>query len=144
MFKKCYIEQDFKEIEIICVNDGSTDNSLEILEKLQKKDNRIIIINKENGGLTSARNAGLKEAKGKYCLNIDSDDWIEQGFLNSLYKRAEKDDLDITISNVIFDYIDIPQKNYILNDLEISNGQIISGNEYGNVFLRKFSWLFLK
>ena len=134
---KSIIEQNFKEIEIICVNDGSTDNSLEILEKLQKKDNRIIIINKENGGLTSARNAGLKEAKGKYCLNIDSDDWIEQGYLKTLYERAEKDDLDITLSNIIFDYLDEPQKNYILNDLKISNTEIITGDEYINVFLKE-------
>ncbi len=70
-------------------------------------------------------------------MNIDSDDWIEQGYLKTLYERAEKDDLDITLSNIIFDYLDEPQKNYILNDLEISNEQIISGNEYINIFLKE-------
>ena len=131
------MEQNFRDIEIICVNDGSTDNSLEILEKLQKEDNRIIIVNKENGGLTSARNAGLEIARGKYCLNIDSDDWIEQGYFKALYERAEKDDLDITLSNIIFDYLDNPQKNYILNDLKISDTKVITGNEYINIFLKE-------
>lgn len=97
---KSIIEQDFKSIEIICVNDGSTDNSLKILKRLSKQDERIIIIDKENGGSSSARNAALKIAKGKYCLNIDSDDWIEQGYFKALYERAEKDDLDITISDI--------------------------------------------
>lgn len=131
------MKQNFRDIEIICVNDGSTDNSLEILEKLQKEDNRIIIVNKENGGLTSARNAGLKIAKGKYCLNIDSDDWIEQGYFKALYERAEKDNLDITLSNIIFDHLDKPQKNYILNDLKISDIKVITGNEYINIFLKE-------
>lgn len=134
---KSIMEQSFRDIEIICVNDGSKDNSLEILEKLQKEDNRIIIVNKENGGLTSARNAGLKIAKGKYCLNIDSDDWIEQGYFKALHERAEKDDLDITLSNIIFDYLDKPQKNYILNDLKILDTEIITGDEYINIFLKE-------
>lgn len=137
-------EQNFKDIEIICVNDGSKDNSLEILEKLQKEDNRIIIVNKENSGSSSARNTALKIAKGKYCLNIDSDDWIEQGYFKALYERAEKDNLDITLSNIIFDHLDKPQKNYILNDLKISDIKVITGNEYINIFLTEnfngFTW----
>lgn len=130
------MEQDFRDIEIICVNDGSTDNSLEILKKLSKEDSRVKIIDKKNGGLTSARNAALEVAQGKYCLNIDSDDWIEQGYIRALYKRAEKDDLDITISNIIFDYFNDSSKNYILNDLEILDEKVISGEEYINIFLK--------
>lgn len=131
------MEQNFKEIEIICVNDGSTDNSLEILKKLQKEDNRIIIIDKKNEGVSKARNTALKIAKGKYCLNIDSDDYIKQGYFKALYERAEKDNLDITLSNIIFDYLEKPQKNYILNDLKISDTKVITGNEYINIFLKE-------
>ena len=130
------MEQDFRDIEIICVNDGSTDNSLEILNKLSKEDTRVKIIDKKNGGLTSARNAALEVAQGKYCLNIDSDDWIEQGYIRALYERAEKDNLDITISNIIFDYFNDSSKNYILNDLEILDEKVISGEEYINIFLK--------
>ena len=130
--KKCInsiTEQDFKDIEIICVNDGSTDNSLEILKKLSEQDERIIIIDKENGGSSSARNAALKIARGKYCLNIDSDDWIEQGYFKALYERAEQDDLDITISDIIFDF---EEKNEIkiIKDMDILGNTILSREEY--------------
>ncbi len=71
------IDQTFRDIEIICVNDGSTDDSPNILNDYAKKDRRIRIINKTNGGLSSARNAGLEAAKGKYIAFLDSDDFIE-------------------------------------------------------------------
>ena len=130
------MEQDFRDIEIICVNDGSTDNSLEILNKLSKEDSRLKIIDKKNEGASKARNIALEVARGKYCLNIDSDDWIEQGYIKALYERAEKDNLDITISNIIFDYFNDSSKNYILNDLEILDEKMISGEEYINIFLK--------
>lgn len=128
------IIQSLKEIEIICVNDGSTDSSLKILEKLSKEDKRIIIVSQNNSGASKARNTALKKAQGKYCLNIDSDDWIEQGYLEDIYKRAEKDDLDITISNIIFDFINKSEKNNIVNDLDISDKKIILGKEYVKMF----------
>ena len=130
---KSIISQSLKEIEIICVNDGSTDNSLEILEKFAKEDERIIIVNKKNGGLTSARNAALKIARGKYCLNIDSDDWIEQEYLKDIYDRAKKDDLDILLTNLIFDY---SNKTRILNDLNLDDNIVITGKEYMNIFFK--------
>lgn len=83
-----------KDIEIICVDDGSTDGSLQILKKLAEKDNRIKIISKENGGLSSARNAGLKAAAGEYVLFLDSDDYIEPRALEYLYSEAKAADLD--------------------------------------------------
>lgn len=70
------IRQSFNNLEIICVNDGSTDNSLQILKQYAKKDHRIRIIDKTNGGLSSARNAGLSIATGDFISFIDSDDWI--------------------------------------------------------------------
>ena len=131
------IKQDFKDIEIICVNDGSTDNSLEILKKLSRQDERIIVIDKKNGGSSSARNAALKIARGKYCLNIDSDDWIEQGYFKALYERAEKDDLDITIS-------DIKKQNEktglveIIKDLNIGSKNINSINYLKSFYTNNF------
>lgn len=74
---KSIVNQKYKQLEIILVNDGSTDNSYEICKKWSKKDSRITIIDKENGGLSSARNAGLDSANGDYIAFIDSDDYID-------------------------------------------------------------------
>ena len=71
------IAQSFYDIEILCINDGSTDGSLAILEEYAQKDDRIRIITKKNGGLSSARNVGIENARGAYICFIDSDDWIE-------------------------------------------------------------------
>lgn len=71
------INQTFKNIEIICVNDGSTDGSLDILKKYQAVDDRFKIINKKNGGLSSARNVGIEHASGEYITFVDSDDFIQ-------------------------------------------------------------------
>ena len=94
------INQTFKDIEIICVNDGSVDCSRNILEEYKNKDSRIKIVDKENGGLSSARNAGLKIATGKFISFIDSDDWVSSTFLEKLYKNITSYDTDISICAV--------------------------------------------
>ena len=92
--------QTVKDIEIICVDDGSTDNSPDILKEYQKKDSRIKIITKENGGQASARNLGIKEAQGEYIAFIDSDDFIEEEMLEKLYTKANDDNLDIAMCKI--------------------------------------------
>lgn len=89
--------QKFTNIEVICVNDGSADRSGEILQKYAKKDSRIIVVNKENGGLPSARNAGLEIARGKYISFIDSDDYVEKTMIRKLYQVAEKEKSEVVI-----------------------------------------------
>lgn len=89
------ISQTLKNIEIICVNDGSTDNSLQILEEYAKKDPRIKIITKENGGQASARNMGIEIAKGNFIGFIDSDDTIPENYYQILYENALNTDADI-------------------------------------------------
>lgn len=91
------INQSYKNLEIILVNDGSTDNSQGICEAYAKKDSRIKIINKNNGGLSSARNAGLDICKGKYISFIDSDDWVEEDFIESLLEGIKKENVGISI-----------------------------------------------
>lgn len=91
------INQTLTQIEIVCVNDGSTDNSLKILEEYSKKDSRIVIVNKPNGGLPSARNAGLDVAKGKYVGFVDSDDYVQTDMFEKLYQTAEREKSDIVI-----------------------------------------------
>ena len=92
--------QTVKDIEIICIDDGSTDNSPEILKEYQKKDSRIKIITKENGGQATARNLGIKEAQGEYIAFIDSDDFIESEMLEKLYTKAKDDNLDIAMCKI--------------------------------------------
>lgn len=129
------INQSLKEIEIICVNDGSIDNSLRILEEYSRKDNRIIIINQENGGASKARNSALQIAKGEYCLNIDSDDWINEEYFKSLYDKAKSKNLDILISDINF--IELNNKSIYQKDLKILDTDLISGKKYIQIFLRE-------
>ena len=88
------INQTLEDIEIICVNDGSTDKSREILNEYAYKDSRIVVIHKENGGLASARNEGLKHVTGKYCHFLDSDDYIEKKLYEYAVKIFENFDID--------------------------------------------------
>ena len=94
------LAQTFSNIEIICVNDGSTDNSRKILAQYAQKDSRIKIVDKKNGGLSSARNAGMKVAQGEYYSFIDSDDWIDETMLEKLYNSMVALDTDISICAV--------------------------------------------
>ena len=96
------INQTLKDIEIICINDCSTDNSLEILEEYASKDNRIKIIDfKENKGVAAARNAGINEAQGEYIGFVDPDDYIDSDFYAQLYKKAYETKADIVKGNDI-------------------------------------------
>lgn len=94
------VNQTFRDIEIICVNDGSTDKSRKILAEYAARDSRITIIDKKNGGLSSARNAGMKVAKGDYIAFVDSDDWIDETMLEKLYENAIKFDSQMSICAV--------------------------------------------
>lgn len=83
------IAQTLKDIEIICVNDGSTDGSDKVLEEYKKKDSRIQVVNRKNGGLSAARNTGMPYSKGKYIGFVDSDDYIEPTMYELMYYNAE-------------------------------------------------------
>lgn len=89
------ISQSIKDIEIICVNDGSKDKSLKILQEYASKDSRITIINKVNEGQGVARNIAIAEAEGEYLLFVDSDDWLEENALELAYNKIRKDQVDI-------------------------------------------------
>lgn len=90
--------QPFRNFELILVNDGSTDNSLSICKRYEATNNRIVIVDKPNGGLSSARNAGLKVAKGNYVSFIDSDDFISSDFYEANMEFLEQNpDIDMMI-----------------------------------------------
>lgn len=112
------IGQTLKDIEIICVNDGSTDDSLNILKEYVDKDSRIVIINQQNQGISVARNNALKIAKGEYIGFVDSDDWVDLNFFEKLYNEAVKNDCDIAAGGIAWnkndgelDFVDISFKN---------------------------------
>ena len=90
------LTQSFKDIEIILVDDGSTDGSGKICDEYARKDDRIKVIHKENGGLVSARKAGFEASCGKYIANIDSDDWVEPNHLEILFAAMRKEQADIS------------------------------------------------
>lgn len=89
------VNQSYKNIEIILVDDGSPDNCPQICDSWKEKDNRIIVIHKENGGLSDARNAGIKIATGGYIGFVDSDDWISLNMYEILINACISNDLDI-------------------------------------------------
>ncbi len=122
------IKQTLKEIEIIIVNDGSTDKSLEIIKKIEQTDGRIILINKENEGLTKTRNRGLEIASGKYIYNLDSDDYLEERTMfEELYNKCEKDNLDM----VVFDYYnDFGNKKEYIKNIEVLDDVLINKEDY--------------
>ena len=99
------VNQTYSNLEIILINDGSTDNSKEICEEWCKKDNRIIFINKDNTGVSDTRNKGLEIAKGEYISFIDSDDYIELNFYEKLLKciMSEKTDIVMCGYNRIYE-----------------------------------------
>ena len=107
------IKQSLNDIEIICINDGSTDSSLEILKKYEKKYSNIIVISQENKGLSASRNVGIRKAKGKYIYFLDSDDFIDTNSMELCYKECEKYNLDM----VTFDAICFLDKDYVGNDI---------------------------
>ena len=97
------VNQDYRDFEIILVNDGSKDNSKDVvLEYLKDKDVRYVLVEKENGGLSSARNAGLKKAEGEYVVFIDGDDYISSDFLSVLHRMIEDYDTDFSFCNFSF------------------------------------------
>ncbi|MDR1375539.1 MAG: glycosyltransferase [Holosporaceae bacterium] len=96
--------QTLKNIEIICVNDGSTDNSREILERYATKDSRIKILHQENLGQGTARNVGMDAANGEYLGFVDADDWIELDYFEKLYRAARKHNVEIACCGIIRKY----------------------------------------
>lgn len=93
------INQTYKNLEIILVDDGSPDNCPQICDDYAAKDNRITVIHKKNGGLSDARNAGLDICKGKFISFVDSDDWIDKNYVKVLFDLLTETNTDIAIGN---------------------------------------------
>jgi len=122
---KSLLSQSFLDIEIILVNDGSKDKSLDICKKYKIIDKRIIIIDKVNGGVSSARNEGLKIATGDYIGFIDPDDWIESNMYYALYQKITSGNYDVAMCNYVqhdnikVKEVRIPTSKQVLNREDI-------------------------
>lgn len=130
------LAQTLKEIEIICVNDGSTDNSLNILRDYEKKDSRIRVISKENSGYGNTMNVGMEAANGEYIGIVESDDYIENNMFERLYKTACQYDVEIVKSDhYIFSTKEGKQQKQLQAICpEQYYGKIINGNTCPELF----------
>lgn len=120
--KRCLdslINQTLSDIDIICINDGSKDSSLQILEQYAKKDSRIVIYNQENSGLSVARNTGLEHASGEYIGFVDSDDWVDLDFYEKLYNSAKNNNADIAVADFIREHPNKKPKRLKLKEEKI-------------------------
>ncbi|MGL5203953.1 glycosyltransferase family 2 protein [Cetobacterium sp.] len=132
------LAQTFKNFELILIDDGSPDNCGKICDEYAEKDERVVVIHKENGGQSSARNLGLDTAKGKYIGFVDSDDWIEPDMYETLYNLILKSDKDI--SNIGFSFISEKFSKKFSNHSEIylnrdeAIEELIKHKLYGNYF----------
>lgn len=117
--RKCLdsiFDQTIDNFEVICVNDGSTDSSADILDEYAKKHGNMIVFNQENGGLSMARNSGMKLATGKYIGFVDSDDFVDPNMFLSMVERAEQDNSEIVISNpYIYDML--TERTYVYRNM---------------------------
>lgn len=127
------LNQTYTNIEIILVDDGSTDKSGEICDKYEKNDNRIKVIHKKNGGSSDAKNVGIKISRGEYIGFIDSDDYVEKEMYEFLYNNLDENNCDISISGRFVDYEDgTSEVRYSTNIKMIMNNRdaLIKLNSY--------------
>ncbi|TFT47977.1 glycosyltransferase family 2 protein, partial [Proteus mirabilis] len=117
------LNQSYKNVEVIIINDGSSDDTLSIIKKLSVLHKEIIFFSHENQGISKTRNKGIELAKGEYICFLDSDDTYEPNFLMMLLKETEENNIDFSycLFNKVFDHNDIrPSKEYIDNNTLIN------------------------
>lgn len=125
------INQSYKNIQIIVIDDGSTDNGVLILDKYKEDDNRISVYRTENRGVSYARNLGIEKAKGEYFVFVDADDFVQKDMIEKMYYRLLSDGSDICVCNVC-------ETIRFLLKIRFD----IDNNIFRNIsYLSKFDWL---
>ena len=123
--KKCVdsiINQSYQNLEIILVDDGSTDNSGAICDRYVEQDNRIVVVHKENGGLSDARNAALDIAKGEYIVLVDSDDYVTKDYVSYMYSLLFENSADISACELKKIYSDTDRLEVCSENVEVMTG----------------------
>ncbi|HOZ54957.1 MAG TPA: glycosyltransferase [Clostridia bacterium] len=132
--RKCMeslVNQTLDDIELIIVNDGSTDGSIEIAKEYQEKNKKIKIVNKKNGGLSDARNYGVRYANGEYIAFLDSDDYVEYDTYERMYEKAIEEQADCVECNFIWEYE---------NKSKIDIGYMYSNKSEMIIYSRVVAW----
>ncbi len=132
------LSQTIKEIELICIDDGSTDGSLAVVREMQNADDRIRIVTENNAGPAAARNKGIVRARGEFIIFLDADDFYESTLFESLYEAAIRDELDIAVAK--FDLYNSNQDKFTTPIPEIhssifTEGAVVSKNEFPDYIL---------
>ena len=143
------INQTLREIEIICINDGSTDSSLEILKSYAEKDERIKLVDKANEGQSIARNIGIEMASGEYLGFVDSDDWVDLDYFEKLYEAVKRNNCDmacagfkkITKKKIKMGKSFAVEEVFSSTDSKIIADRIPSHNYVWNKIYRREAWL---
>ena len=128
------VNQTLKEIEIICINDGSTDGSPQIIKEYAKRDSRVVVINKKNSGYGDSMNRGLEKATGEYIGIVESDDFAELDMFEKLYDLAEENRADAVKSNFYFYHSGTNQRSNIIAPDEVE--RIINPSDDNHIFLQ--------
>ena len=125
--------QTQKEIEIIAINDGSTDNSLDVLQEIKKEHPELIILSQVNQGLGATRNRGIKLAKGEFIYFLDSDDCLKENAMEVCYQCAKANQLDIVMFDAeVFGEIEVNKASYDRTELIRDHWQVLKGEEFAN------------
>ncbi|MBQ3409064.1 MAG: glycosyltransferase [Clostridia bacterium] len=140
---KSVIEQTYDKIEIIVINDGSTDNSLNVIKECSKNDKRIRLINIQNKGVSAARNLGINEAKGEYICFIDADDYVDTNLIENLQMYFEQDYDLIKYKAVSVDKSGNVLEYFNGETFRLLNGQEAFNAMFANDVMLQVPWLYL-
>ncbi len=124
------LEQDYTDFELLLVNDGSTDSSLKICQEYEQTDKRIKVLNKENGGVSSARNLGINSATGEYITFVDSDDLLSKGALSAMISATEQEKADVGCFSIAY----FSETSY--SEMNLENVIIVDKAQYNHHYKR--------